>query len=96
MLTIKAKSVLLRPRHKIKATSGKKYVEILVFRSEESKGTFGLQNSTVYKIGAIIFSTTFKNEDGGKVSTHTFCVSAKLMNYKRSFNTAVMKHPSKI
>ena len=73
----------------------RKYVDNLMFRSEELKGTFRLQNN--YELQPTQFSTRFNHEYGERVTTHISCVYTKLQtNYKRSFNKSVMKDICKI
>ena len=56
----------------------RKYLDHLMFRCEESNGTFRLKNNTVYELRSFQFITTFNHEHGKKLKTHTSCVSTKL------------------
>ena len=68
-----------------------------MFRSEESNETCRLPNNTVYELQSIKFSTTFKHKVGGITKSLTSYFSAKLqMNYRRSFNKALVKSFSKM
>ena len=56
----------------------RKYIDNLMFLTEESNEIFRLQSNTVYKLRSIQFSTSFKNEHDRKGNTHTSCLSTKL------------------
>ena len=75
----------------------RKHAANLVFRSDESKGTFRLQSGTVCELQSILFCKTVKHGHSGKVKRHTSCVTAKLQtNCKISFNEVGTKHFCKI
>ena len=75
----------------------RKYVGNLMFHSEESRKTFKIQNNSIYEIQFIQFVQYLDTNMAKKVNTHTSCVFTQLqMNYKRSFNKAIVKKLCKI
>ena len=58
--------------------------------SQESNGTFRLQNNTLCKLQYVAFSTTFKHKHGGKVNKHFWEISFK--NFENERNLKICKH----
>ena len=60
-------------------------VDNLMFCSEEPGGTFRLQKNAVYELQSVKFTTTFKDEHGGKVSTNTACLHKAIYELQKKF-----------
>ena len=69
----------------------RKYVGNLMLHSQESRKTFKIQNNSIYETQFIQFVQYLDTNMAKKVNTHTSCALTQLqMNYKRSFNKAIV------